>query len=174
MSTSERRGFLKALGSIVVGVASLPLVRHTAWAGKVEDAVFRERLAKKTVLPREYVMGLGRTTVQPGELVRVRVPSGFDFKPERLVIPSTIADLLVIEDLRFCNVRQLGTDVPVPAAVFSEVAFGVRLNEREMIFVRKGRFIEIAVRNPSAVPVDFVGALVGQAIEDSPHLYVEI
>lgn len=160
----ERRGFLKLVGSLVSGMAALPLVRRTAWAGKVEDESLRGLIDKGRLRPVEYILGFDRTIVAPGELVTVGIRTQVAVRPERLIIPSTIAGSFQIEGLKFANVSQLPGKSVLPAAVFSEAAFGVALNQGEMICVREGRLIEISVRNITDQPASFMGAVVGAAL----------
>lgn len=83
------------------------------------------------------------------------------FRCERLLIPSDIAGLIVIDDIRVGTVSQFSAIGPVPARAFSEVAVGVGT-----LFdtAQPGLTITLRVRNISGNDVTFRAVMFGSSV----------
>ena len=84
------------------------------------------------------------------------------FRPDRLVIPATIAPSFLITDLKVGKNSQFLNNGNVPAECFTQAAFGVRL---KMDTAQISNNISIGVTNISAGALRFVAALIGPSME---------
>lgn len=84
------------------------------------------------------------------------------FRGERLVVPSAIAGSFLIDSIVVGKDSQQVAPGSLPAAIFSEVAVGMRL---KLDTAQPGIQISLGVTNVSAGPLRFTGALVGTAVE---------
>lgn len=80
-----------------------------------------------TYVHGEHSLGFGRTEVPPGMSFRVGVESSVNFRPMRLIIPSIVAEYFMFEDLTIGGNSQIRSPGSLPATVFSEKSFGVKM-----------------------------------------------
>jgi hypothetical protein len=84
------------------------------------------------------------------------------FRPERLVVPSNLAIDFLITDIKVGKNSQLVSTGALPAVMFTEVAFGVRL---KMDTCQISMFVTISVTNQNPAARNFQGGIVGPAVE---------
>jgi hypothetical protein len=111
---------------------------------------------------REYALGLGSTSVAGNSSANINVQPQVIFRPERLVVPSNIAVDFLITDIKVGKNSQLVSTGALPAVMFTENAFGVRL---KMDTAQISMFVTISVTNQNPQPRNFQGGLVGPAVE---------
>jgi hypothetical protein len=111
---------------------------------------------------REYALGLGSTSVAGNSSANINVQPQVIFRPERLVVPSNIAVDFLITDIKVGKNSQLVSTGALPAVMFTENAFGVRL---KMDTAQISMFVTISVTNQNAAARNFQGGLVGPAVE---------
>ena len=111
---------------------------------------------------REYALGLGSTSVAGLSSANINVQPQVIFRPERLVVPSNIAPDFLITDIKVGKNSQLVSTGALPAVMFTESAFGVRL---KMDTAQISMFVTISVTNQNPVARNFQGGLVGPAVE---------
>jgi hypothetical protein len=131
--------------------------------------LLRRRVAAGTLLrsvsprsSREYALGLGSTTVAGNSSANINVQPQVIFRPERLVVPSNIAVDFLITDIKVGKNSQLVSTGALPAVMFTESAFGVRL---KMDTAQISMFVTISVTNQNPQARNFQGGLVGPAVE---------
>jgi hypothetical protein len=131
--------------------------------------LLRRRVAAGTLLrsvsprsSREYALGLGSTSVTGNSSANINVQPQVIFRPERLVVPSNVAVDFLITDLKVGKNSQLASTGALPAVMFTETAFGVRL---KMDTAQISMFVTISVTNQNANARNFQGGLVGPAVE---------
>jgi hypothetical protein len=111
---------------------------------------------------REYALGLGSTSVAGNSSANINVQPQVIFRPERLVVPSNIAVDFLITDIKVGKNSQLVSTGALPAVMFTENAFGVRL---KMDTAQISMFVTISVTNQNPNAKNFQGGLVGPAVE---------
>jgi hypothetical protein len=111
---------------------------------------------------REYALGLGSTSVAGNSSANINVQPQVIFRPERLVVPSNVAVDFLITDIKVGKNSQLASTGALPAVMFTETAFGVRL---KMDTAQISMFVTISVTNQNANARNFQGGLVGPAVE---------
>ena len=111
---------------------------------------------------REYALGLGSTSVSGASSANINVQPQVIFRPERLVVPSNVAVDFLITDIKVGKNSQLASTGALPAVMFTETAFGVRL---KMDTAQISMFVTISVTNQNANARNFQGGLVGPAVE---------
>lgn len=111
---------------------------------------------------REYALGLGSTSVAGNSSANINVQPQVIFRPERLVVPSNIAVDFLITDIKVGKNSQLVSTGALPAVMFTENAFGVRL---KMDTAQISMFVTISVTNQNPAARNFQGGLVGPAVE---------
>jgi len=111
---------------------------------------------------REYALGLGSTSVPGNASANINVQPQVIFRPERLVVPSNIAVDFLITDIKVGKNSQLVSTGALPAVMFTENAFGVRL---KMDTAQISMFVTISVTNQNPNARNFQGGLVGPAVE---------
>lgn len=111
---------------------------------------------------REYALGLGSTSVTGNSSANINVQPQVIFRPERLVVPSNVAIDFLITDIKVGKNSQLVSTGALPAVMFTEQAFGVRL---KMDTAQISMFVTISVTNTNANNKNFQGGLVGPAVE---------
>jgi hypothetical protein len=134
-----------------------------------QQAFVRELAARNASAVVERTPGDSRTLMVP--FPETNIPSGasrdvialpqFLFRGERLVIPSDIAGLVVLDDIRVGANSQYGASGGVPGRLFSEVAVGVGF-----LFdtAQPGIQILLRVRNISGNDVMFRASLLGRSV----------
>ena len=133
------------------------------------QALLRRRVQNGAILrnvaprnAREYALGLGSTSVAGNSSATINVQPQVIFRPERLVVPSNIAVDFLITDIKVGKNSQLVSTGALPAVMFSENAFGVRL---KMDTAQISMFVTISVTNQNPAARNFQGGLVGPAVE---------
>jgi hypothetical protein len=132
-------------------------------------ALMRKRVAAGALLrgvpprnSREYALGLGSTSVSGNSSANINVQPQVIFRPERLVVPSNLAVDFLITDIKVGKNSQLVSTGALPAVMFTEVAFGVRL---KMDTCQISMFVTISVTNQNPAARNFQGGIVGPAVE---------
>jgi hypothetical protein len=133
------------------------------------QALMRKRVAAGALLrgvpprqSREYALGLGSTSVSGSSSANINVQPQVIFRPERLVVPSNLAVDFLITDIKVGKNSQLVSTGALPAVMFTEVAFGVRL---KMDTCQISMFVTISVTNQNPAARNFQGGIVGPAVE---------
>jgi len=116
----------------------------------------------RTASPHEMVVGLGRTTVEGYGSTNIIVQPQCHFRPERLEIPPEVAPDFLLTDIKVGKNSQLVSTGALPAVMFTEQAFGVRL---KMDTAQISMFVTVSVTNQNAQARNFQGGLVGPAVE---------
>jgi hypothetical protein len=154
-------------GDDILG-AAVARKRNAMKQAKARD-LLRRRVAAGTLLrnvsprsSREYALGLGSTSVTGNGSANINVQPQVIFRPERLVVPSNIAVDFLITDIKVGKNSQLVSTGALPAVMFTENAFGVRL---KMDTAQISMFVTISVTNQNANARNFQGGLVGPAVE---------
>jgi len=111
---------------------------------------------------REYAIGLGSTSIAGNSSARINVKPQLIFRPERLLVPSCLAMDFLVTDLRIGRRSQLVSKGAIPAVMFTENAFGVRLR---MDTAQPSMFITISVTNLNRAARNFQGGIIGPAVE---------
>ena len=111
---------------------------------------------------REYAIGLGSTSIAGNSSARIYVKPQLVFRPERLLVPSCIAMDFLVTDVRIGRKSQLVSKGAIPAVMFTENAFGVRLR---MDTAQPSMFITISVTNLNRAARNFQGGIIGPAVE---------
>lgn len=131
--------------------------------------LMRKRIAAGALLrgvpprsAREYALGLGSTSVSASSSANINVQPQVIFRPERLVVPSNLAVDFLITDIKVGKNSQLVSTGALPAVMFTEVAFGVRL---KMDTCQISMFVTISVTNQNPAARNFQGGIVGPAVE---------
>jgi hypothetical protein len=137
--------------------------------GLQQQAIMKKRIASGALLrslaprsAREFIIGLGITAIPGNGSAQIGVQPQVIFRPERIVIPSNIAVDFMITDVKVGKDSQLVSPGAIPAVVFVENAFGVRL---KMDTAQIAQFITLLVNNTNAQPRNFSGAIIGPAVQ---------
>jgi len=152
-----------------VGDDNLGASKRAARSNAVKQAMQRKRIAAGALLrnlpprsAREFVIGLGSTALPGLSSANIAVQPQVIFRPERIVIPSNLAADFLITDVKVGKNSQLVSPGAIPAVVFVENAFGVRL---KMDTAQIAQFITISVTNQNGAARNFQGAIIGPAVE---------
>jgi hypothetical protein len=155
-------------GDDVLGAILKKAKRNSDKAAMARD-LLRRRINSGTLLrstsprsSREYALGLGSTSVSGASSANINVQPQVIFRPERLVVPSNVAVDFLITDIKVGKNSQLASTGALPAVMFTETAFGVRL---KMDTAQISMFVTISVTNQNANARNFQGGLVGPAVE---------
>lgn len=119
-------------------------------------------VAREPQKSREFPLGFPETDIPAGATREVIVQPQIPFRGERLVIPSDIAGLFSIDDIRVGKNSQFVASSPIPARTFSEVGVGVGLH---LDTAQVSQQIVLRVRNISGQDATFRAALIGRAVE---------
>lgn len=156
-------------GDDVLGAVLKQHSRNKAQKQAMARDLLRRRVAAGTLLrsvaprsSREYALGLGSTTVAGNSSANINVQPQVIFRPERLVVPSNLAPFFLITDIKVGKNSQLVSTGALPAVMFTENAFGVRL---KMDTAQISMFVTISVTNQNGQAQQFQGGLVGPAVE---------
>lgn len=143
--------------------------KRNAKKNALAGALLRRRVQNGAVLrsvpprnAREYALGLGSTSVTGNSSANINVQPQVIFRPERLVVPSNIAVDFLITDIKVGKNSQLVSTGALPAVMFTEQAFGVRL---KMDTAQISMFVTVSVTNQNPQARNFQGGLVGPAVE---------
>ena len=152
--------------SDIIGAA---IRHHRRKKSAAAQALMRKRVAAGALLrgvpprqSREYALGLGSTSVAGNSSANINVQPQVIFRPERLVVPSNLAIDFLITDIKVGKNSQLVSTGALPAVMFTEVAFGVRL---KMDTCQISMFVTISVTNQNPAARNFQGGIVGPAVE---------
>jgi hypothetical protein len=156
-------------GDDILGAVLAARKRGNAKKQAMARDLLRRRVAAGSLLrsvsprsSREYALGLGSTSVAGSSSANINVQPQVIFRPERLVVPSNIAVDFLITDIKVGKNSQLVSTGALPAVMFTENAFGVRL---KMDTAQISMFVTISVTNQNASARNFQGGLVGPAVE---------
>ncbi len=111
---------------------------------------------------REYVLGFDSTSVPGSTSANITKRPQVIFRPERVVIPSAVGIDFQVVDIKVGKNSQFGASGEVPAVVFSETSFGVRL---KMDTAQVSMDVTLSVRNTNAAQRNFTAAIIGPAVE---------
>ena len=149
--------------------SSMGASKRHARANATKQALMRKRVSAGAMLrtlpprsAREFVIGLGSTALPGLSSANIAVQPQVIFRPERIVIPSNLAADFLITDIKVGKNSQLVSPGAIPAVVFVENAFGVRL---KMDTAQIAQFITISVTNQNGAARNFQGAIIGPAVE---------
>jgi hypothetical protein len=152
-----------------IGAAVRKRRSRNAKKNALASALMRRRVQDGAVLrsvpprnAREYALGLGSTSVTGNSSANINVQPQVIFRPERLVVPSNIAPDFLITDIKVGKNSQLVSTGALPAVMFTEQAFGVRL---KMDTAQISMFVTVSVTNQNPLARNFQGGLVGPAVE---------
>lgn len=113
---------LESLGALPPGQAS-QLAAKMGLARKIDPQALAVR---QQILRRYGIQGAGCTPVTflaGGPLTQqVELRVSRPFKPEEIIIPSSIAPFFVLDNIQVNGVNQLASSAPVPAEALSEAA----------------------------------------------------
>ena len=152
----------------LVGAASAKTQRNAQKRAMARDLMarrVRSGALLRSVPPRnarEYALGLGSTSVAGSSSANINVQPQVIFRPERLVVPSNLAMDFLITDIKVGKNSQLVSTGALPAVMFTENAFGVRL---KMDTAQISMFVTVSVTNQNPAARNFQGGLVGPAVE---------
>jgi hypothetical protein len=151
-----------------IGAASAKTQRNAQKRAMARDLMarrVRSGALLRSVPPRnarEYALGLGSTSVSGNSSANINVQPQVIFRPERLVVPSNLAMDFLITDIKVGKNSQLVSTGALPAVMFTENAFGVRL---KMDTAQISMFVTVSVTNQNPAARNFQGGLVGPAVE---------
>jgi hypothetical protein len=157
-----RRGFLGGLLALAAAVA-LPFKKI---AERPIETIRRIRTSDYVRSGRQYVLGFEHVEVEPGETIELTVRPHLNFAPDRLIVPSYLAENFTILDIIIDREKQFTSTAEVPACIFAENGFV------PVLFMRPcpaGNPITIKVRNISRQPAAFVAAMAGECLEPANH-----
>jgi hypothetical protein len=111
---------------------------------------------------REYILGFDSTSVPGSTSANITKRPQVIFRPERVVIPSSVGIDFQVVDIKVGKNSQFSASGEVPAVVFSETSFGVRL---KMDTAQVSMDVTISIRNTNAAQRNFTAAIIGPAVE---------
>lgn len=120
----------------------------------------REREYDKS---RMYILGFTFLQVAAGATQVLTAAPQWPFRPYRLVVPSSIAPLVLINTLNVGQQPAFAADGSVSAETFSEVAWGTHIL---LDSASPGINITLSVTNLSAGPLDIRVTMLGDAARD--------
>jgi hypothetical protein len=124
-----------------------------------EGAILRDVNPTKA---REYILGFDSTAVPGSTSANITKRPQVIFRPERVVIPASVGVDFQVVDIKVGKNSQFSASGEVPAVVFSETSFGVRL---KMDTCQVSMDVTISVRNTNAAQRNFTAAIIGPAVE---------
>ena len=149
--------------SYLVGADPVPSAAQVAAAvanRRVSDgAIVRYVAPTKS---REYILGFDSTAIPGSTSANITKRPQVIFRPERILIPSSVGVDFQVTDVKVGKNSQFSASGEVPAVVFAETAFGVRL---KMDTCQVSMDITISVRNTNAAQRNFTAAVIGPAVE---------
>ncbi|MFH1010986.1 MAG: hypothetical protein V1784_07110 [bacterium] len=113
---------------------------------------------------REQVLGFdsGAAGVAAAATANIISRPQVVFRPDRLVVPATIAAAFLLNDIRIGRSSQLCSGGGVPCEAFTQTAFGVRM---KMDTAQVSMDVALNVTNISAGLLRFFAALIGPSVE---------
>lgn len=139
--------------------------------GNGANAMARKLLAQRGTIVRSkeptksrvYVLSLDTvTTVAAGATTPVTAQPQVLFRPERLVIDSTVAASFLINTFTIGKNSQFASTGAVPASMFSPTAVGVTL---KLDTAQISAIVALSVTNTSGGALRFTAGLIGEAVE---------
>ena len=112
---------------------------------------------------REYALGLGFTAVAGKSSANINVQPQVAFRPERLVIPPSIAEHFIITDIKVGKNSQLIATGALPASAFTNRSGATHM---KMDTAQVSMFITISVYNTSDETKNFQGVFFGPSVEE--------
>lgn len=157
-----------ALRALLAKLSSEPSLAR-AMSGH-QNSMLRELAARnasalverKPQKSREFPLGFPETLVEAAATEDVTAFPQVPFRGERLIVPSDIAGLFAIDDIRVGKNSQLVATGPLPARGFSEVGVGVGVH---LDTAQVSQQITLRVRNISGQDATFRAMLIGRAVE---------
>jgi hypothetical protein len=113
---------------------------------------------------KEYALGLGFTAVAGKSSANINVQPQVAFRPERLVIPASIAEDFLITDIKVGKNSQLVSTGAIPAAAFTHRS---ESNRMKMDTAQISMFVTISVTNISNEAKNFQGVIFGPSVDPS-------
>lgn len=111
---------------------------------------------------RREVLGFDRVCVGPCETVTIDASPQVLFRPDKLVIPSSIAFQFLISNIKFGKWNLFANGGSVPAAAFIETAEDTRFLGDT---VQPSGLVSLTVTNTSNAEAEFQAVIWGDAIE---------
>ena len=111
---------------------------------------------------REYALGFGSTLVRGNSSSNISVQPQVVFRPERLVIPASIAEDFLITDIKVGKNSQLVSTGALPAAAFTVRSESTRM---AMDTAQISMFVTVSVTNISKEPKNFQGVIFGPSLD---------
>lgn len=124
----------------------------------------------------EYILGFDSTVIPGLRSASITKSPQVIFRPERVVIPSTVGIDFQVIDIRVGKNSQFTSRDTIPAVVFAETTFGVRL---KMDICQVSMDVTISVRNTNAAARNFIAIVIGTAVskrnfeEDMERNFIE-
>ena len=160
MRTLQKARTIQAVQNLQNAQAKKNLIRRAVLAKKIEGARVLE--SRRPTHSRVQSMGLSLAGVQPGATVDIIARPQEIFRGRRLVIPSSIAQFFMVEDVKVGRTSQFVSSGRQPALVFSELSTGDNLSLKTC---SPGMDIVLKVTNVSEEEVNFDSALIGDVVE---------
>jgi len=114
---------------------------------------------------RRLHLGFYEPTIAAGAQVTVPAAPQVIFRPERIIIPSTIAGAVSINNIIIGNRSQLASANQFPGQSLSEVAIGTGML---LDTSQPGVDIQLIVTNISASPIVFEATMIGAVVASAP------
>lgn len=161
MRGKKRRAAAVARARAVRGAQTRKaLVRRAILNKKLDAAKILE--PRRPTHARVQSMGLSMAAVQPGATVDIIARPQEIFRGRRLVVPSTIAQHFMIEDIKVGRTSQFVSSGRQPAVAFSEVSTGDNLSLKTC---SPGMDIVLKVTNIGEEEFNFDSSLIGDVVE---------
>ena len=114
---------------------------------------------------KDYALGFGSTLVKANSSANINVQPQVAFRPERLVIPASIADDFIITDIKVGKNSQLVSTGAIPAAAFASSRS--EANCMMMDTAQISMFVTVSVTNTSDMDRHFQGVIFGPSVDPS-------
>ena len=110
-------------------------------------------------------LGLGSTLVPRMSSANISVNPYKDFRLDRLIIPSDLAEWFLVTDIKVGRESQLNSTACIPGMAFSETSFSIKLKGD---IACPGQSITVSVTNQSGEARNFQGVLIGHIEPNQP------
>jgi hypothetical protein len=147
-------------GADILGAAYPPGMNAAIAQRKVAEGALVKNVGLTKA--REYILGFDSTAVPGSTSANITKRPQVIFRPERVVIPSSVGVDFQVVDIKVGKNSQFSASGEVPAVVFAETSFGVRL---KMDTCQVSMDVTISVRNTNAAQRNFTAAIIGPAVE---------
>ena len=114
---------------------------------------------------KDYALGFGSTLVKANSSANISVQPQVVFRPERLVIPASIADDFIITDIKVGKNSQLVSTGAIPAAAFTSARS--EANCMMMDTAQISMFVTVSVTNTSDKDRYFQCVIFGPSVDPS-------